>query len=110
MGPTFFATQEEFRSWLKTNHHRAEELWIHFHKKGSDKPGMTIRQAVDQALCFGWIDGILKNTGDDSFIIRFTPRRKGSLWSEVNTRRASELIKLALMQASGCRGHGCIEY
>jgi uncharacterized protein YdeI (YjbR/CyaY-like superfamily) len=103
MKPAFFATQNEFRSWLKTNHDQADELWIRFYKKASGKPGMTIRQAVDQALCFGWIDGILKSTGKDSFTVRFTPRRKSSLWSEVNTRRAGELIKLGLMQAAGLK-------
>ena len=105
MKPTFFSTPAEFRKWLSINHDRADEILLKFHKKGSGKTSMTISDAVKQALCFGWIDGRLNNTGPDSFVLRFTPRRKGSLWSEVNIRRVKELIKLGQMQPSGLKAY-----
>ncbi len=103
MKATRFATAGEYRKWLASNHDKADEILLKFYEKGSRKPSLTIQEAVEQALCFGWIDGILRNTGPDSFVLRFTPRRKGSLWSEVNTRRAKELIKRGLMQPAGLK-------
>lgn len=99
--PTFFATPAAFRQWLKKNHASVPELWVGFHKKGTDKPSITWPESVDQALCFGWIDGLRKSLGTESYMIRFTPRKLTSMWSAVNTRRAQELIRLGLMEGAG---------
>ncbi|MEX2162337.1 MAG: YdeI/OmpD-associated family protein [Anaerolineales bacterium] len=101
MKPTFFAKAAKFRNWLATNHDSADEILLLFHKKGSGKASMAIGEAVEQALCFGWIDGKLKSTGPDSYVLRFTPRRPGSIWSEVNVRRVKQLTKLGLMAPAG---------
>jgi len=103
MDPTFFATPDAFRRWLSSHHDSAAELWVGYYKKGSDKPSITWPESVDQALCFGWIDGVRKSLGEDSYMIRFTPRRARSIWSAVNTKRAQELIELGLMQAAGLK-------
>jgi uncharacterized protein YdeI (YjbR/CyaY-like superfamily) len=103
MKPTFFATPTDFRRWLKENHASETELWVGFHKKDTGKPSITWPQSVDQALCYGWIDGIRKSLGAESYVIRFTPRRRGSIWSLINTRRATELIADGLMRAAGKR-------
>jgi uncharacterized protein YdeI (YjbR/CyaY-like superfamily) len=99
--PLFFKTPAEWRSWLKKNHDKEKELWVGFHKKGSGRPSITWPQSVDEALCFGWIDGIRKSLGDESYVIRFTPRKKGSIWSDVNTRRVAELTAAKKMHAAG---------
>jgi uncharacterized protein YdeI (YjbR/CyaY-like superfamily) len=99
--PAFFATPANFRAWLESNADTETELLVGFHKKGSGKPGITWPEAVDQALCFGWIDGVRRSLGDDSYSIRFTPRQPRSIWSAVNIRRAQELIDLGQMQAAG---------
>ena len=101
MEPTFFATPEEFRRWLRKHHRSAAELLVGFYKKGSGRPSITWPESVDEALCFGWIDGIRRTIDDESYTIRFTPRRKGSIWSNVNTRRAQELIEEGRMQPAG---------
>lgn len=101
MKPTFFATAAEFRRWLKSNHVAAEELLVGFHKKASGKPSITWPESVDEALCFGWIDGVRHSLGKTSYTIRFTPRKLGSVWSAVNVRRAEELSRSGRMQAAG---------
>jgi uncharacterized protein YdeI (YjbR/CyaY-like superfamily) len=101
MQPKFFPTPADWRSWLEQNHESEAEVWVGFYKKGTGKPSITWPESVDQALCFGWIDGIRKTIDDESYVIRFTPRRRGSIWSNVNTRRAGELISVGLMQAAG---------
>ncbi|MGH7474911.1 MAG: YdeI/OmpD-associated family protein [Longimicrobiales bacterium] len=103
MKPTFFATPAAFRRWLMRHHDSAQELWVGFYKKGSGKPSITWPEAVDQALCFGWIDGVRKSLGEDSYVTRFTPRRPGSLWSAVNTNRAQALIVAGLMHEAGLK-------
>ena len=75
MNPTFFATPADFRAWLDAHHATADELWVGFHKKATGRPSITWPESVDQALCYGWIDGLRKRIDDDSYIIRFTPRR-----------------------------------
>ena len=100
-GPTFFSTEADFRHWLEANHKNADELLVGFWKKGSGKPSIDWPQARDQALCFGWIDGIRKSLGDDAYTIRFTPRRKGSIWSKVNVERFEALKAAGLMTAAG---------
>lgn len=79
--PLFFTTPAEFRRWLEANHDNAKELWVGFRKKGSGRPSVTWPESVDEALCFGWIDGVRKRLDDDSYTIRFSPRRPGSVWS-----------------------------
>jgi uncharacterized protein YdeI (YjbR/CyaY-like superfamily) len=103
MKPTFFATPADFRKWLEQHHDAAPELWVGFHKKGSGKPSITWPESVDEALCFGWIDGVRKSLGDESYVIRFTPRRARSIWSAVNVRRATELTRLGRMRPAGAK-------
>lgn len=100
-GPTFFATEAEFRHWLETNHETASELLVGFWKKGTGRPSIDWPQARDQALCFGWIDGIRRSLEDGAYTIRFTPRRKGSIWSKVNVERFGALQSAGLMTATG---------
>ncbi len=98
---TFFKTAAQFRRWLMANHARRTELWVGFYKKSSRKKGITYQEALDQALCFGWIDGILNRVDEDSYAHRFTPRKPKSNWSPTNIRRAGQLRKLGLMQPAG---------
>jgi uncharacterized protein YdeI (YjbR/CyaY-like superfamily) len=97
----FFAKPADFRRWLRANHGKAAELWVGFHKKATGRPSITWPEAVDEALCFGWIDGIRKSIDAASYRIRFTPRRPRSIWSSVNVRRAQELIAEGRMQPAG---------
>lgn len=97
----FFATPAKWRVWLKKNHTKASELWVGFYKKDSGKPSITWPESVDQALCFGWIDGLRKSLGDESYMIRFTPRKPTSVWSAVNIRRVGELERDGLMTDAG---------
>src|SRR5438874_11331672 len=103
--PVFFARPEELRAWFRKNHDRISELWIGFYRKGSGKPSITWPESVDEALCFGWIDGIRKNIDDASYMIRFTPRKPGSIWSTVNIRNAERLIKENRMQPAGLKAY-----
>lgn len=101
--PTYFATEAEFRSWLRANHDKADELLVGFWKKGTGKPSVDWPQARDQALCFGWIDGVRKSLGEDAYTIRFTPRRRNSVWSKVNLERFAALKASGQMTAAGER-------
>ena len=101
MEPTFFATPAEFRAWLERHHNSAAELLVGFHKRGSGRPSMTWPESVDQALCFGWIDGVRRGIDDTSYSIRFTPRKQRSTWSAVNVRRMKELIEHRLATPAG---------
>jgi uncharacterized protein YdeI (YjbR/CyaY-like superfamily) len=103
--PTFFATEAGFRRWLEANHETAPELLVGFWKKGSGKPSIDWPQARDQALCFGWIDGLRKSLGDEAYTIRFTPRRKGSIWSKVNVDRYEALTASGQMNPAGVRAY-----
>ncbi|HUG36897.1 MAG TPA: hypothetical protein VML54_08115, partial [Candidatus Limnocylindrales bacterium] len=85
--PTFFPTPAHFRRWLAKHHESKAELWVGFYKKGTGKPSITWPESVDEALCFGWIDGIRKSVDEEAYKIRFTPRREGSHWSRVNLER-----------------------
>jgi uncharacterized protein YdeI (YjbR/CyaY-like superfamily) len=105
MKPRFFATPERWREWLAEHHETDAELWVGFHKVGSGRPSISWPEAVDQALCFGWIDGVRKRIDETSYMIRFTPRRRNSIWSAVNLRRVEELIRLGLMQPAGLAAH-----
>jgi uncharacterized protein YdeI (YjbR/CyaY-like superfamily) len=101
----FFPTAAEFRRWLEANHATAPELLVGFWKKGSGKASIDWPQARDQALCFGWIDGVRRSLGDDAYTIRFTPRRKGSIWSRVNLERFDALKAEGLMTPAGERAY-----
>lgn len=101
MKPTFFKTESAFRTWLESHHDSAAELLVGFHKKASGRPSIDWPQARDLALCFGWIDGIRKSLGEDSYTIRFTPRRKGSIWSRVNVARFHALQADGKMTPAG---------
>ena len=103
--PTYFASEAEFRSWLKVNHQTVPELLVGFWKKGSGKPSIDWPQARDQALCFGWIDGVRKSLGDEAYTIRFTPRRKGSIWSKINVDRFEALTADGQMTPAGMRAY-----
>ena len=99
----FFPSPGEFRRWLQKNHARERELWVGFYKKESGRPSLTWPQSVDEALCFGWIDGVRKSVDQTSYTIRFTPRKDKSFWSAVNTRRVAELTKAGRMAPAGRR-------
>ena len=99
--PRFFSTPERFRAWLERNHTEAAELWVGFYKRDSGKASITWPQSVDEALCFGWIDGIRKSLGEESYVIRFTPRRPTSRWSAVNLRRMAALIAEKRVRPAG---------
>ena len=101
MEPTTFERPEDFRAWLEQHHDTETELWVGFFKKGSGKPSMTWSESVDEALCFGWIDGIRKSIDDERFMNRFTPRRKGSNWSAINIRRVGALTEAGRMHPAG---------
>jgi uncharacterized protein YdeI (YjbR/CyaY-like superfamily) len=99
--PQFFASPTEWRSWLEKNHAAEIELWVGFYKRDSGRPSITWPEAVDGALCFGWIDGVRKSIDGFSYKIRFTSRKPRSIWSAINIKRAKELSKLGLMHAPG---------
>jgi uncharacterized protein YdeI (YjbR/CyaY-like superfamily) len=99
--PTFFATPAAFRAWLAKHHETADELWVGFYKKATGKPTITWAEAVDEALCYGWIDGIRKSVGEASYTNRFTPRKPRSNWSAVNVARVAELTRQGRMQPAG---------
>jgi uncharacterized protein YdeI (YjbR/CyaY-like superfamily) len=99
--PRFFKTPSEFRSWLEKNHDSASEIVVGFYKKATGKPTMTWSEAVEQALCFGWIDGVRNRLDEDSYTNRFTPRRPRSNWSAVNIAKVEELTARGLMHPAG---------
>jgi len=99
--PIFFPTPVDFRRWLARNHKTAAELWVGYYKKGSGKPSMTWPESVEEALCYGWIDGIRKSINSEAYMIRFTPRRKSSNWSAVNIRTVERLIAEKRMKPAG---------
>ena len=103
MKVTFFNSAAEFRAWLEVNHATATEVWVGFYKKESSRGGITYAEALDEALCFGWIDGIRKRVDEVSYTNRFARRRPRSIWSVVNTRRVEELRALGRMSESGMK-------
>lgn len=109
MVPRFFKTPADFRKWFQTHHASATELWVGFYKKDSGKKSITWSQSVDQALCFGWIDGLRRGIDEVSYKIRFTPRKQRSTWSAVNIKRAGELTTLGLMQPTGLKAFAARE-
>ena len=101
MKVTHFKDSAAVRRWLEKNHNKASELWVGFYRKGCGKTGATYQDVLDQALCFGWIDGVRKKIDDESYTNRFSPRRPRSIWSLVNIRRVGELKKHGLMAEPG---------
>jgi len=103
MKPTFFATPAEFRAWFEANHASEKELLVGFYKRGSGTPSISWPESVDEALCFGWIDGVRKSIDEDAYTIRFTPRKPTSIWSAINVAKVAALEKLGRMTAAGRR-------
>lgn len=101
MTPTYFATKQDFRIWLEKNHDKKADLLVGFYKVDSGKPSVTWSESVDQALCFGWIDGIRKSIDSQSYCIRFTPRKPKSIWSAINIQKVDQMNKLGLMHPAG---------
>jgi len=101
MKPRHFRTPEEFRRWLAANGTKETEIWVGFYKKASGKGGMNYREALDEALCAGWIDGVRKGHDAESYVQRFSPRTKTSVWSVVNLKRVKELIAAGRMTKVG---------
>ena len=101
MRPRFFKTTDELREWFAASHDSATELWVGFYRKKSGKATITWSEAVDQALCFGWIDGVRKGVDENRYAIRFTPRKPRSNWSAVNIAKVKDLEKRGLMQPAG---------
>ncbi|WZP00699.1 YdeI/OmpD-associated family protein [Isosphaeraceae bacterium EP7] len=101
MTPIFFETPADFQAWLATNHDATDHVWVGFYKKGSGRRSMTWPEAVDEALCYGWIDSIRKGVDAESYANRFTPRKKGSVWSNVNVERVRMMTELGRMQPTG---------
>ncbi len=97
----FFETPADLRDWFDANHATADELWLGIYKKATDRPTVPWSQAVDEALCVGWIDGIAKRIDDVSHVQRFTPRRKGSNWSAINVAKVAELTGQGRMRPAG---------
>lgn len=97
----FFPTQKDLRKWFEKNHKKEKELFVGFYKVSSGKPSITWSQSVDEALCFGWIDGIRRSVDEESYCIRFTPRNPKSNWSAINIKKVEELSKLGLMKTEG---------
>lgn len=101
MEPVFFKSQKAFRKWFEKNHLSKTELIVGYYKVGTGKPSMTWSESVDQALCFGWIDGIRRSIDEERYCIRFTPRKPGSNWSLVNINKVKELTEKGLMEKAG---------
>ena len=97
----YVATREEWREWLERNHDRSDGIWLIYYKKGSGKPRVAYDDAVEEALCFGWIDSTAKRVDEEKYAQRFTPRRRGSGWSELNIRRMEKLIKEGRVTEAG---------
>ena len=102
----FFPSARAWRAWLGEHHDSAREAWVGFYRKDSGRAGLTYPEALDEALCFGWIDGVRRKIDDLSYTNRFTPRKARSYWSDVNTRRANELIALGRMAPAGRAAFG----
>ncbi|OPC32666.1 YdeI/OmpD-associated family protein [Elizabethkingia miricola] len=103
MKPQFFSTPSDFRTWLENNHQAEAELLVGFYKVNSGKPSMSWSESVDQAICFGWIDGVRRSVDEESYTIRFTPRKKDSIWSAINIKKVEELSEQGLMKEAGLK-------
>lgn len=99
----FFPTQKDLRKWFEKNHKKEEELFVGYYKISSGKPSVTWSESVDEAICFGWIDGIRRSVDEESYCIRFTPRNPKSNWSAINIKKVEELTRLGLMKPEGVK-------
>jgi uncharacterized protein YdeI (YjbR/CyaY-like superfamily) len=99
--PVYFESPAAMRDWLDANHSTAAELWVGYHKKATGRPSLSWSEAVDEALCYGWIDGVRYSVDPERFTQRFTPRRKGSTWSAVNIAKVRELTEQGRMRPAG---------
>lgn len=105
MDPKFFPRPDDFRQWLKENHQTEDELWVGFYKKATGIPSITWPESVEEALCFGWIDGLRKSIDEKSYKIRFTPRRRDSNWSQVNLKMMEKLIENGKIRPAGLKAY-----
>jgi len=105
MKAKFFSTPEKFREWLERNHDSTSELMVGFHKKSSGKKSITYAEALDEALCFGWIDGVRKKLNETSYVQRFTPRKSRSIWSNINVRHVERLKREGRMHRAGLEAY-----
>jgi uncharacterized protein YdeI (YjbR/CyaY-like superfamily) len=103
MNPIFFDSPGAFRLWLRANHAQETEVWVGYHKKATGRPSLTWSQAVDEALCYGWIDGIVKSLSAEAHMQRFTPRRPTSIWSDINVAKVAALTAAGRMRAAGLK-------
>lgn len=101
----YFASPAEFGEWLEKHHESARELWVGFHKKATGRSSLTWSESVDEALCFGWIDGIRKSVSAEAYVIRFTPRKSTSIWSNVNIKKVEGLLATGRMRPAGLRAY-----
>ena len=101
MEPVFFVSREEFRDWLEAHHDEADELWVGYYKKGADKTGIGYGESVEEALCFGWIDGLVHGIDGETYKRRFTPRNPDSIWSKANTERVDTMVDAGRMTPAG---------
>lgn len=105
MTPEFFPSPAAFRRWLHAHHGNETELWVGYHKVATGRPSMSWSESVDEALCYGWIDGLRKSIDADGYMIRFTPRKPTSIWSDVNTKKMELLIAAKRMRPAGLRAY-----
>lgn len=101
MDPLYFRSGREFREWLQKHHASADSVWVGFFKKSATQRGITYAEALDEALCFGWIDGLLRSVDQDRHVRRFSPRKPTSIWSNINVGHAERLIREQRMQPAG---------
>lgn len=101
MKTIFFTSAKEFRCWLEENHDTVDELWVGYYKKGTDKTGISYSESVEEAICFGWIDGLINGIDDETYKRRFTPRKRDSKWSKLNRKRVKQMIDAGKMTARG---------
>ncbi|WP_276249148.1 YdeI family protein [Haladaptatus sp. YSMS36] len=101
MDPIFFASRNEFRAWLEAHHDTATELWVGYYKVDAERSGIEYGESVEEALCFGWIDGLVKGIDDETYTRRFTPRNPDSKWSKANTERVEAMIEAEKMTSAG---------
>jgi len=103
--PTFFPTPSDFRAWLEVHHTDTDMLWVGYYKKATGKPSVTWEETVDEALCYGWIDGIRRSLGEEAYVIRFTPRKPKSVWSGRNIKRVEALKAEGRMTKAGLEAY-----
>ncbi|WP_173862805.1 YdeI/OmpD-associated family protein [Salinigranum rubrum] len=101
MNPIFFESRNEFRTWLEEHHDTAEELWVGYYKVDAERSGIGYGESVEEALCFGWVDGLIKGIDDETYTRRFTPRRPDSKWSKANKERVEAMIEVGKMTRAG---------